>query len=528
MLGCCFRTYRKCYSIPRVEFWNFDDRNVHEHNLWYISTMDNIVTNDATMDSEQMKSYQRILLNNVFAQELEQNEKQINTWNDYRHKYKKVIEGLEVYPLSVSENCMVPIGKRALMKGKLIHTNEIMVYLGDGYFAKYSASQAISLCKKRIAWAEKMLNDLEAERNLYETRQYFTLKHDIFGEEDRKDILEHWNEDKLDKWKIQHRQREKEYRQKLAELREKEKTNICTEEDLFKRLDELELEEELKDEICRLEAERKDFYGDLKEGEVYDDSEEDSSDSVEITTEMIEEFEKLRDTQTSKITYNTSDDSSDATRHKILDTNVIKNEHFDLTVNSSQEELKNNHSPESREDIFKPTNARKTGRVSFIEPCIMENTESDTEEGEISMPNKESCFISKQDKMYNDDSENDNDNGIVRIEFSHSSHIPNISASSNTEIQSPIDIYKIFSVPKSILKRSPNDMIPNKIVPPLNEESSTNVEDEVEHVKHSAYNSVIKEKVQENKISPVNNTLEKKNEKKIVSRFKLERAGRKK
>ncbi|XP_070153672.1 unconventional prefoldin RPB5 interactor isoform X2 [Polyergus mexicanus] len=489
--------------------------------------MDNIVINNATMGSEQMKSYQRILLTNVFAQELEQNEKQINTWNDYRNKYKKVIEGLEVYPLSVSENCMVPIGKRALMKGKLIHTNEIMVYLGDGYFAKYSASQAISLCKKRIAWAEKMLKDLEAERNLYETRLYFPLKHDIFGEEDRKDILEHWNEDKLDKWKIQHRQREKEYYQKLAELRKKEKTNICTEEDLFKRLDELELEEELKDEICRLEAERKDFYGDLKEGEVYDDSEEESSNSAEITTEIIEEeFEKLRDTQMSKITYNTSDNSSDATRDKILDTNVIKNEHFNLTVNSSQEELKNNHSPESREDIFKLTNARKTRRVSFIESCFMENIESNTEEGEISMPNKESCFISKQDKTYNNDSENEND--IIKIEFSHSSHIPNISASSNTEIQSPVDIYKIFSVPKSILKKSPNDMIPNQIVPPLNEESNIDVEDEDDHVKHSAYNSVIKEKVQENKISPMNNTLEKKNEKKIVSRFKLERAGKKK
>lgn len=505
-------------------------------------------------------------------QELEQNEKQINTWNDYRNKYKKVIEGLEVYPLSVSENCMVPIGKRALMKGKLIHTNEIMVYLGDGYFAKYSASQAISLCKRRIACninfiyifvllfyikyyvyytsyflisgAEKMLKDLEAERNLYEMRQYFPLKHDIFAEEDRKDILEHWNKDKLDKWKskylfniyffnmyfylicqrdarnkvylivVQHRQREKEYRQKLAELREKEKTNICTEEDLFKRLDELELEEELKDEICRLlifkiktlisecnqnktnllkilcrlEAERKDFYGDLKEGEIYDDSEY-SSDSDEITTEMIEEeIKKLKDIQTSKIIYDTSDDSSDATRDKTLYTNVSKNEHFDLTVNSSQAELKNDHSPESRENISKSTNAKKTGRVSFIEPCIMENTESDTEEGEISMPNKESCFISKQDKTYNDDSENEDD--IVRIEFSHSSHISNISASSNTEIQTPVDIYKIFNVPKSILKRSPNDMIPNQIVPPLSEESSTDVEDEVEHVKHSAYNSV--------------------------------------
>lgn len=45
---------------------------------------------------------------------------------------------------------MVPIGKRALMRGKVTHTNEIMVCLGDGYFAKYSSPQAISLCHRRI------------------------------------------------------------------------------------------------------------------------------------------------------------------------------------------------------------------------------------------------------------------------------------------------------------------------------------------------------------------------------------------
>ncbi|XP_011266286.1 unconventional prefoldin RPB5 interactor-like protein isoform X2 [Camponotus floridanus] len=484
--------------------------------------MYNIVANNATMELEQMKNYQRTLLNNVFAQELEQNENQVNTWNDYRNKYKKVIEGLEVYPLSVSENCMVPIGKRALMKGKLIHTNEILVYLGDGYFAKYSASQAISLCKRRIAWADKMLKDLEAERNLYEMKQYLPLKHDIFGEEGRKDILEHWNENKLDEWKILHRQREKEYRQKLVQLREKEKTDICTEEDLFKRLDELELEEELKDEICRLEAEREDSYNDLKEGEVYDESEEDSSDSDEITTETIEEeLQKLKDIQTNKITYNIPDLNVDTIQDKILDTNVKTNEHLDLTVNSSQEELKNNHSSESKEGISKATNAKKTGRVSFIEPCITKNTENE----EILISSEKSCFISKQDKTH-DDSENEED--IIRIEFSHSSHIPNISTSSNTEIQSPIDIYKLFNAPKSILKRSPNDMIPNQIAPLLNEESSTDTENEVEHVKHSIYNSVIKEKVQENKISPMKNSLEKKDEKKVVSRFKLGRAEKKK
>lgn len=245
---------------------------------------------------------------------------------------------------------------------------------------------------------------------------------------------------------------------------------------------------------CRLEAERKEFYGDLDEGEVYDDSEEgevyddsdeDTSDPNEITTEIEEEL-KLKDIPMNKSTCNISDVNIDAVQDTILDTNITRNEQFDLTVNSSQEELRNNYLPESKEDTSKFTNAKKTGRVSFIEPHNMENTESDIE-GEILMSNEKSHFTSKQDKTCNDDSENEDD--IIRIEFSHSSHIPNISASSNTEIQSPVDIYKIFSVPKSILKRSPNDMIPNQIVP-LNEESSTDAEDEVEYVKHSAYNSV--------------------------------------
>lgn len=50
---------------------------------------------------------------------------------------------------------MIPIGKRALMKGRLIHTNEILAFLGDGYFAKYSASGAVALCERRI---QSMIN----------------------------------------------------------------------------------------------------------------------------------------------------------------------------------------------------------------------------------------------------------------------------------------------------------------------------------------------------------------------------------
>lgn len=82
---------------------------------------------------------------------MRQNEKETKTWSDYKKRHKKVIEGLQVYPLSLSEKCMVPIGKLALMRGKLTHTNEILVCLGDSYFAKYSAPQAIALCNRRIA-----------------------------------------------------------------------------------------------------------------------------------------------------------------------------------------------------------------------------------------------------------------------------------------------------------------------------------------------------------------------------------------
>lgn len=48
-----------------------------------------------------------------------------------------------------------------------------------------------------------------------------------------------------------HREREKEYHQKLGKLRQEETKKIETEEDLFHRLDQLEIEEELADELNR-------------------------------------------------------------------------------------------------------------------------------------------------------------------------------------------------------------------------------------------------------------------------------------
>ncbi|XP_018375003.1 PREDICTED: unconventional prefoldin RPB5 interactor-like protein [Trachymyrmex cornetzi] len=483
--------------------------------------MDSSITNNATVGPQAIQSYQQIL-DNVLVQKLEQNEKRTKAITDYKKGHKKVIEGLEAYPLSLSENCMVPIGKLAFMRGKLTHTNEILVYLGEGYFVKYSASQAIALCNRRIAWADEMLKSLETERNLYEMRQYIPLEHDVFGR-DRKDIVEHWTEDELDEWKVQHRQREKEHRQKLAKLKEKEKTNICTEEDLFKRLSELEMEEELEDEIYRLEIERKAYYGDdLKDGEVYDESEEDESDSDsdQITTEKIqEELKKLKDIQMDRPTNDTSNGNSNTAQDKIIDTGVIKNKQSHSPTNFIQEKLREENCLPEHKEVSKDTNTKDKRRISFAEPCVIED-ESNT--NEVSIP-QEVCSALKQDDTCNESSEDEND--AIKIEFSHSSRTPDILRSNNMEVQSPVDIYKMFNAPKSILKRSPNDMIFNEVAPPLNESNSTDTEAEDEYVSYK-YNSMIKERVQECKTSPVNVSTEK-DEKRIVSRFKLERARRK-
>jgi len=231
-----------------------------------------------------------------------------------------------------------------------------------------------------------------------------------------------------------------------------------------------------------LEAEQKKFYGDnLKDGEVYDESEEDVSDSDQITTEIIEEeLKKLKDIQMSRVTSDTSSISSDTAQNKILDTNTTKNEHSYSSTNFIQEKSRESL-PEKFRDVSKDTNTKEGRRISFAEPCVIEN-EGNLEETSIS---QEVCSTLKQDDIYNKSSEDD----IIRIEFSHSSHTPDIFESNNMEIQSPVDIYKMFSTPKSILKRSPNDMIFDQVVPLLNEDDNTDTEDD-ENIKHSAYNSV--------------------------------------
>uniref|UniRef100_A0A0E0JT55 RNA polymerase II subunit 5-mediating protein homolog n=1 Tax=Oryza punctata TaxID=4537 RepID=A0A0E0JT55_ORYPU len=79
-------------------------------------------------------------------------------------------------PDELSHDIMVPFGGAAFFPGRLIHTNELLVLLGEGYYVERSAKQTTEILHRRgmelEAQVEAMkatISDLEAEAKFFES-----------------------------------------------------------------------------------------------------------------------------------------------------------------------------------------------------------------------------------------------------------------------------------------------------------------------------------------------------------------------
>ena len=77
-------------------------------------------------------------------------EAMIEKWEKFKEDYETVDKLLSDLPKKTRHDVMVPIGPLAFMPGQLIHTNEIMVLLGDNWFAERSATQAMEIAQRRL------------------------------------------------------------------------------------------------------------------------------------------------------------------------------------------------------------------------------------------------------------------------------------------------------------------------------------------------------------------------------------------
>ncbi|XP_033898537.1 unconventional prefoldin RPB5 interactor 1-like [Acipenser ruthenus] len=189
---------------------------------------------------------------------------QIQHWKKVQSDYEALQQRLSTLPNKLSYDIMVPFGPLAFMPGKLVHTNEVTVLLGDNWFAKCSAKQASNLVEHRKKHVKNALDDLYKVVKNFEARVGFTEDLEKLSSEkgDFVDITEEVeNEEILTKGK--QRTAHKPYsRPKNQDVFDtnfeggegdlKATSGILPEEELWARLDELEMQEELLDQKDRM------------------------------------------------------------------------------------------------------------------------------------------------------------------------------------------------------------------------------------------------------------------------------------
>ena len=97
--------------------------------------------------AEQMEALSRAFARN--DESLRERTEEVERLRGTLAEYEELQSTLRTLPERVEHEVMVPLGKLALFPGQLRHTNEIMVLLGDNYFALRSASQAAAITERR-------------------------------------------------------------------------------------------------------------------------------------------------------------------------------------------------------------------------------------------------------------------------------------------------------------------------------------------------------------------------------------------
>jgi len=80
-----------------------------------------------------------------------------------RDEYNDLQANLKDLPTKTRQKSMVPIGSVAFFRADLVHTNEVTVFLGDGWFVERSAQQASEIAKRRTDGIDSRIGNIRKE-----------------------------------------------------------------------------------------------------------------------------------------------------------------------------------------------------------------------------------------------------------------------------------------------------------------------------------------------------------------------------
>lgn len=188
-------------------------------------------------------------------------QEKIQHWKKVESDYDALQERLGSLSDKLSHDIMVPFGPLAFMPGRLVQTNEVTVLLGDNWFAKCSAKQAMGLVDHRKKHVRKALEDLQEVMKNFESRVEFTKGLEKMSKESGEyfDIREEVSEETVS-MKGKHRTAHKPHSKPKAETssevdfrEEDSKDPFVDNAALWARLEELEKQEELRGELSKTE-----------------------------------------------------------------------------------------------------------------------------------------------------------------------------------------------------------------------------------------------------------------------------------
>ncbi|KAE9418620.1 hypothetical protein Angca_008024 [Angiostrongylus cantonensis] len=152
-------------------------------------------------------------------------------------EYDSLIHCLEELPKKRERAIMCPVGSVGFLPATIVHTNEVLVGLGDGYFIDTTAFDAIEILKRRKTVIDKNISDLHRYENIIIQQMEFA-KQLFDNNSDEVEIREEYDEAKENELR-------KKRRSRVAVPRVITKTvaDLNAEADMMKRLEELELQE---------------------------------------------------------------------------------------------------------------------------------------------------------------------------------------------------------------------------------------------------------------------------------------------
>ncbi|KAK8962193.1 hypothetical protein KSP40_PGU022583 [Platanthera guangdongensis] len=112
----------------------------------------------------------------VVEDAIAESRKELHRVSDFIADNSALIHHVQKLPDELSHDIMVPFGGAAFFPGRLIHTNEFMVLLGEGYYAERSAKQTVEILQRRgksleahLESLKRIIKDLDAEAIFFES-----------------------------------------------------------------------------------------------------------------------------------------------------------------------------------------------------------------------------------------------------------------------------------------------------------------------------------------------------------------------